>query len=591
MPRVAFTWLCALAVCALLAPAPALGAPKAPFDHAGRFITDAQGRVFVSHGVNLVYKVPPYEASVTGFGEDDAAFLEHEGFNSVRLGVIYKAVEPQPGVYDDNYLAKIAQTASLLEKHGITPLLDFHQDMYNERFQGEGWPDWAVLDDGAPNQPQAGFPGNYLVQPGLNRAFDNFWANATGPGDTGIGDRYAQAWKHVANRFAADEGILGYDLLNEPWPGTGWQQCANPAGCPAFDGGVFADFYKRTLKALREGDPKHLAFYEPNVLFNDGADTQLPKFDDKQLGMSWHNYCLVGDVSGSGGGGGQGCNTEELLPYQNAQKRSGATGDTTLLTEFGATEDLDTIRRVVTRADEFMSGWQYWHYCGCTDPTTQGPGDTQAIVKDPAKPPTGDNLKSAKLDVLVRPYPQLVAGTPKPWTFDEASKAFTLEYATSRPGGGSFDGRPLTEVFVPRRQYPAGYAVRAEGAAIASGAGAETLLLQACPGAQTVKVVVAKAGQSSADCAAGGKAGLTKLRLTVKPRRVHAGRTAKLRFRVAVGRVAIRGARIRFAGHSVRTDSRGRASIRVRLRRVGPRRAVTWKRTFRHGQARVRVVR
>src|SRR4051794_11803545 len=435
-----------------------------PFDHAGRFVTDGQGRVFISHGVNLVYKVPPFEPSVTGFGEDDAAFLAHEGFNSVRLGMIYKAVEPQPGIYDDAYLARIAQTAAVLEKHGITPLIDFHQDMYNERFQGEGWPDWAVLDDGIPAQPQEGFPNNYLIQPAVNRAFDNFWNDAQSTGGVGLVERYAQAWNHVAGRFAADRGVLGYDVMNEPWPGSGWQQCANPAGCPAFDQGAFADFWRKAITAIRGSDKQHLVFYEPNVIFNDGADTQLPKFDDTQLGMSWHNYCLVGDVSGSGGGGGGGCGTEEGLVFQNALKRSEATGDTQLLTEFGATDDLDTLKRITGSADDYMVGWQYWHYCGCNDPTTQGPGETQAIVKDPAKPPTGDNLKTEKLAVLVRPYPQLVAGTPKSWAFDADAKKFSLEYSTKRAGGGSFTSAPATEVFVPQRQYPKGYAVQATGA-------------------------------------------------------------------------------------------------------------------------------
>src|SRR3954469_1420924 len=279
----------------MTAACPAQAAPEPPFGSAGGFLTDANGRVFISHGVNMVYKVAPYAPSASGFGDDDAAFLQREGFNSVRLGVIYKAVEPSPGTYDTAYLAKIAATASILEKHGIAPLLDFHQDLYNERFQGEGWPDWAVLDDGLPAQPQLGFPGNYLAQPATNRAFDNFWANAAGPGGVGLVDRYAAAWKQVAQTFVGDRWILGYDLLNEPWPGTGWQQCANPAGCPAFDQGVFADFYRRTIKGVREGDSRHLVFYEPNVLFNDGADTQLPKLDDGRLGMSWHNYCLVGD--------------------------------------------------------------------------------------------------------------------------------------------------------------------------------------------------------------------------------------------------------------------------------------------------------
>src|SRR5436190_8077349 len=225
----------AAAIAFVLMAGTAAAAPDLPFGQGGGYITDADGRVFITHGVNMVYKVAPYEASAAGFGEDDARFLAREGFNSVRLGVIYKAVEPQPGVYDDAYIDEVAQTAALLAKHGIAPLVDFHQDMYNERYQGEGWPDWAVIDDGAPNQPLAGFPNNYLVNPALNRAFDNFWANTAGPGGVGLGDRYAQAWKHVAARFAGQDGILGYDLLNEPWPGTGWQQCANTSGCPAFD--------------------------------------------------------------------------------------------------------------------------------------------------------------------------------------------------------------------------------------------------------------------------------------------------------------------------------------------------------------------
>src|SRR5436305_3034680 len=203
----------ALLCLAPLAPAASAAGPRLPLGHAGRFMTDADGRVFISHGVNLVYKVPPYEPSVTGFGEDDARFLQGEGFNSVRLGVIYKAVEPSPGVYDDAYLAKIAETAGLLERHHIAPLIDFHQDMYNERYQGEGWPDWAALDDGVPNQPQLGFPGNYLAQPAVNRAFDNFWANVAGPGGVGLVDRYAAACAHVGARFAPDAGVLGYDVM------------------------------------------------------------------------------------------------------------------------------------------------------------------------------------------------------------------------------------------------------------------------------------------------------------------------------------------------------------------------------------------
>ena len=168
------------AVLALVSGATADAAPTTPLGHSGRWVTDAQGRVVILHGVNMVYKRPPYFPSAAGFDAPDAAFLARHGFNTVRLGLIYAGVEPAPGSYDEAYLDQIASTERLLADHGIFSQLDFHQDLYNERFQGEGWPDWAVLDDGLPAAPQLGFPDNYFAMPGLIRSFDNFWANASG---------------------------------------------------------------------------------------------------------------------------------------------------------------------------------------------------------------------------------------------------------------------------------------------------------------------------------------------------------------------------------------------------------------------------
>src|SRR6202011_1147470 len=106
-------------------------------------------------------------------------------------------------------------------RHGIVSMLDFHQDLFNEAFQGEGAPDWAVQTGGLANL-RLGFPRNYLADPALQHALDQFWANAAGPGGVGLQDRYAAAWAHVAARFRDNPAVLGYELLNEAWPGTLW---------------------------------------------------------------------------------------------------------------------------------------------------------------------------------------------------------------------------------------------------------------------------------------------------------------------------------------------------------------------------------
>jgi endoglycosylceramidase len=224
-----------LAVLAAIAASPpaASAAPTPPLSNAGKWITDADGRVVLLHGVNMVYKRPPYHADATGFGADDARFLRREGLNTVRLGIIYKALEPRPGVYSGAYLDRIERTVEALSREGIFTQLDFHQDLYNERFQGEGFPDWAVQDDGLPAQPRLGFPANYLAMPALSRAFDHFWDNDPGPGGIGLQDRYAAAFRLVAERFRGERRLLGYDLFNEPWPGSGYALCIRSAAAPS----------------------------------------------------------------------------------------------------------------------------------------------------------------------------------------------------------------------------------------------------------------------------------------------------------------------------------------------------------------------
>ena len=97
---------------------PASAAPTTPVSQEGRWIVDADGRVVLMRGVNMVFKVPPYHPGAAGFGIDDARFLAREGFNTVRLGIIYKGVEPSPGVYDEAYLDQIAATAHALAERG-----------------------------------------------------------------------------------------------------------------------------------------------------------------------------------------------------------------------------------------------------------------------------------------------------------------------------------------------------------------------------------------------------------------------------------------------------------------------------------------
>ncbi len=61
---------------------------------------DDEGRAVVLHGVSMVRKRGTYAPSDEGLDADDIEFLVGQGFNTLRIGVIWKALEPTPGEYD-----------------------------------------------------------------------------------------------------------------------------------------------------------------------------------------------------------------------------------------------------------------------------------------------------------------------------------------------------------------------------------------------------------------------------------------------------------------------------------------------------------
>jgi endoglycosylceramidase len=439
-----------------------------PLGKSGTWVSDATGRVVILHGLNQVYKVPPYLPSADGFGDDDAAFLAANGFTVVRVGVIWGAVEPRPGGYDDAYLTAIAATVQTLAQHGIVSLLDFHQDLYSEKFQGEGAPAWAVPLSSLPNPP-LGFPGNYFANPAENATWDAFWRNAPAPDGVGLQTHYARAWAHVAARFRGNPAVLGYEVMNEPWPGTLWSLCLVPLlGCPLFDH-TLTTFYHRVLPAIRAVDPTTTIWLEPNVLFNEGIATNLGPSGDPRTGFAFHDYCgaealLQQDIA---------CRQEDTLTFDNAARYTRNHAVPPLVTEFGATNDLADLAEVTAQADRTRMGWIEWAYTG-GDKTSSSP-DGQALVLDPSQPPTGANVLVDKLRTLAAPYPKVVAGTPTSWAW--RSGTFTLTYTTARPAGGTFAPGSVTAISTPAVEFPNGYAVTVTGGHVVSAPNAATLLV------------------------------------------------------------------------------------------------------------------
>jgi len=481
------------------------------------------------HGADLVYKVPPFEVVVNGTGSNvltqaEAQRMAGLGFDVVRLGIIWKGLEPgtapindpaicspgkprqsgpgqfSPSVFDA-YLSNLNATIALLGRYGIYSLIDMHQDVYNEAFGGEGAPDWAVCTDGVTPRPQLDVP-NWSVNlqgPGVVGAYSHFWDNDVVGNLQG---EFDSIWTKVAAYFSDNPWVIGYDPFNEPYgqgvppessgvqfdaelqcfyagrahPGT--NQSGSSITCPADDPNV------GLIPRIEAADPNHLIFYEGNYATDSGPVNHIGPMPFPRLVLNFHDYCFLHVPNGPEPPSyATICGpTENVVFTEHAAQRARDStpeqpgGPASLLTEFGATTDAADLGRITSDADAHLTGWIYWQWLDYNDPT----GSHDSGLWPPTAP------TQAMLQVLSRAYPMAIAGDPTATSFDPASGRFALQFRSDPH---------ITEptvVFVPvAMHYAGGYCARATGARIVSAAGSSYLDVQNGPRAADVTLTIA----------------------------------------------------------------------------------------------------
>ncbi len=184
-----------------------------------RAFVDGNGRQIIFNGINLVNKNP--SQGYIGDFSDPEIFkkFKNDGFNIIRLGIIWAGLEPEPGVYDEEYLKRIDKQIKLAEENGIHVFLDMHQDLYSILY-ADGAPEWATLTEGKPHYTGSIWSDSYLISPAVQTAWDNFWNNTAASDGMGLQDHYAKAWKYVAKRYKGNNVVVGYDIMNEPFVGS-----------------------------------------------------------------------------------------------------------------------------------------------------------------------------------------------------------------------------------------------------------------------------------------------------------------------------------------------------------------------------------
>jgi endoglycosylceramidase len=504
----------------------------------GSYLTDALGRRLELHGVNLVAKCgggavpidvpgtpcvgpaqgprlayvlsPAARDPARRFTAADARTLVRLGFNTVRLGIIWEGLEPGPAAVQPNdprycaphhgthfqslgradpydpatvgaYLRRTDRIIGLLARLDIRVVLDMHQDVWGSAFQypygltpwsGEGAPPWATCTNGLAFDAPVGWGSGYTA-PAVQAAIHHFWANDV---RADLQGQFARVWTAVAEHYAGDPDVLGYEVINEPndyspkafYPEL---QCDyggpvhEPRSCRASRAAALPD---GLIGSIQTADPGHVVLFEPSGDTDFGALETLGMAEPlrfNNLALAFHVYGYPPDQL-------------RETAQERAQTRTRQPGGPAwIMDEFGASNNSPATAQAVALADASNLGWAYWSALQLDDPTA---GDAyEGLLDQITRKPFPSQARA-----LAVPYPWATAGTPGRQSFNPVTGTFRYTYRLTPNIPAD------TEIELPPYVYPHGYSVRVQGAHVVSGKGAPVLELSALKRARRVSVTV-----------------------------------------------------------------------------------------------------
>ena len=426
-----------------------------------RFV-DNNGRQVILNGYNIVSKNKE-EGYIFQSGPELFENLNKWGVNCIRFIIIWDRLEPEQGVYNEEYLKEIDEKISWAQENNIFVILDMHQDLFSVKYS-DGAPEWATLDEGKAHTTGAIWSDAYVMSEAVQTSFDNFWLNKPASDGLGIQDHYALLWKHIARRYANNTTVIGYDIMNEPFPGstgvestmvllsaygqlhfklTGEALTEEQLGAlwgeeksrmealevlstkenydfvfsklfelnRKFEVNALQEMYQKVSEGIREVDKNHILFLEHSYFSNTGVRSSIERVKledgspDLLVAYAPHGYDLVTDTEAVG----TASNERVAYIFEQIAKKGAQLNMPVWLGEWGAYYGssegvLPTAKYAVNQIEKSMFGNAYWSY---------NHGD--------------ENLEYFK-KVLFRIYPMFINGRIIGYKNDFERSQFSIEW-------------------------------------------------------------------------------------------------------------------------------------------------------------------
>lgn len=434
----------------------------------GKRLVDEFGRERIFNGLNFVYKdvisdddgVIRYKTDVT---EDLLVALKNKGMNIIRLGLTWAGIEPNMGEYNTEYLDGYKKVLKMCDKHEMYVFVDWHQDLFSKYCStpGDGAPKWACIHTKKTKDPLLIWAEGYFFHKDIHQSFDDFWGNTEIAGK-GLRDRFCDMLTFTVDYLKDCKCIIGYDVFNEPFPGTPGgklfrslvkngvetilfnkrvnrkklvkdavsgevMEMLSVADDPKvyrgilgktkemmfeFDTKRYYPFLVAAAEAIRKVDKTGIIFSENCYFSNLGIPCSVPRIvykdgsrEENHL-FSPHGYDITVDTP----------LTNNASPHRvdfifDEHKRTQKRMDVPVLVgEWGGmvpgSDSYPALEHLIEKFDKNKWSHTYWHYYQ-------------------------DFENSKIMEVISRPLPIAVAGTIKNYSFDRKERLFTLSYSGS----------------------------------------------------------------------------------------------------------------------------------------------------------------
>ncbi len=394
----------------------------------GKHFLDPSDRAILLRGVSLSgdAKVPPFLLNLTARDVDHLADL---GVNVIRLLFIWEAYEPSRNGYDERYLTALIETARLAWTRGIYTVVDIHQDGFSRhasRGAGDGFPLWAIsrrararIPDNSPRSK------NWALMMATDRttyrSFADFFADVDG-----VRTQYLAMLSRASSRFVNIPGVVGYDLMNEPWGDEPTE---------------LYPLYRDATAAIRARHPSAIVFLEGHVTTNCGLQSALPRPEFTNTVYAPHYYKPSAVVLKRWHGNRLAMDRAFGLMTSKAE----AWNTPLFLGEFGldanAYRSGEYVSAIYEHLDAHLASGAQWNFTpGWTLENKDGwNGEDFNIIEPDGR---------LRPNYRPRPFPRATAGNPLTFEFRRAISP-TLVFSWDHD-----PSRGVTELFLPHDLFP-----------------------------------------------------------------------------------------------------------------------------------------